>query len=342
MSQGGSVSSAAATRGLPRVGLIGCGDWGRNHARVLHRFGTLVAAADAVATRAEDLAGRFDCLACSVPQMLADPEIDAVVIAVAPAAQAALASRAAAAGKHLLVEKPMALDPAEARRLCATAAASGVVAMTGHILRFHPAFVALSEIVRAGGLGRLRRIEARRKGQGKLFAQVDVLWDLAPHDLAMLLCLTGRRPDVLRGRRARVCSELADIAEIDLDFDDGPVARLELSRVHPVRERRLEVAGTQGTAVFDDLAPWPRKLTLARPGAAPQPVPLPQTMPLDAQTAHFFGCIRDGTAPLASVQHGLQVLELLHAIPMVEVAADRLVRDPAGAVPAMPACRGPS
>jgi predicted dehydrogenase len=304
-----------------RVALVGCGDWGRNHARALSRFTVLAAVADADADRAGDIATRFGSDVASVDEILADPRIDAVVIAVSPTQHAGLAIRALEAGKHVLVEKPMALDICDAQRICAAAEERGLIAMTGHILRFHPAFETLERMIRAGVLGRVLRAEAQRKGFGKFFPRVGVTWDLAPHDLALLFALTGRPPVSATGRCARVLSDRPDAAEIDLDFGAGFVAHIEVSRVFAGKVRRLTVIGTEATALFDDLAPWPEKLMLTRPGCAPQPVPFPETAPLDAEIRHFLDCIQTGAEPLSSARHGCEVLSLIEGIAMTEVPA---------------------
>ena len=307
-----------------RAAVIGCGDWGRNHAAVLARFGVLAAVADADGARAAELADRLGCASMDIPALLADPRIDAVVVALPPVHHAGMAQRVLESGKHLLVEKPMALTLADARRIQDLAAARGRVAMTGHILRFHPAFVALLGLVQSGRLGRLQRAEARRKGFGKFFPGTDVLWDLAPHDLSLLLALTGRAPQAASGRVARVISPMADEAELALDFGAGFRARISLSRVFAGKERQLRLEGARGTAVFDDLAPWPEKLTFAPVGGAPMPVPVPETAPLDAQTRHFLDCIASGQEPHASARHGVEVLEMLSGIEIEDTGAAAL------------------
>lgn len=313
-----------------RAAVVGCGDWGRNHAAVLARFGVLAAVADADGDRAQALADRLGCAAMDLPALLADGNIDAVVVALPPTHHAGMAQRVLAAGKHLLVEKPMALTLADARAIRDLAAARGRVAMTGHILRFHPAFVALLGLVQSGRLGRLQRAEARRKGFGKFFPDTDVLWDLAPHDLALLLALTGRAPQTAHGRVARVLSPLADEAELSLDFGAGFRASISLSRVFAGKERQLRVQGARGTAVFDDLAPWPEKLTFAPVGGVPAPVPVLETAPLDAQTRHFLDCIASGTEPHASARHGVEVLELLAGIEIDDIGPAALAAGWAG------------
>lgn len=250
-----------------------------------------------------------------------------MVIAVDPRRRAALATTALEAGRHVLAEKPLALGTADAARVRAAAERAGRVVMTGHVLRFHPAVEALLRLVRQGPLGPLRRAEAVRKGFGKFFPGVDAVWDLAPCDLSLLVALAGRPPASAEGRRARVLTDAADAAEIALDFGGGFAAAVRLSRVFPGKERRLIVTGERGVAVFDDLAPWPRKLTLARDGAAPEPAAISETAPLDAELRHFLDCIAEGAEPLAGAAHAIEVIGALEAIRMRDVPHAELPAD---------------
>lgn len=303
-----------------RVGLIGCGYWGRNHAAALARLGVLAAVSDSRPGLAEEVAAQHSARALDLAALLAAPELGAVVIAAAATDHAALTRQALMAGKHVFVEKPMALDPAEAGALCDLAEGRGLTLATGHIMRFHPAFMALHARVTAGELGPLRRIEGLRMGYGKFYPQVSVILDLLPHDLAMLLALVGdRAPVASHGFLTRVLTEDADIAEIELDFGAGLTAGLHVSRVYHGKQRRFTVIGTDGSLVFDDTAPWEEKLMLTRAEAPPQPVALDQSPPLDTELQHFLDCIAGTAQPLASGRHGLAVLDLLHAVPMTEV-----------------------
>lgn len=306
-----------------RIGVIGCGDWGTNHARTLASLSALAAVADHDPARAAALAERFGCQALSVEAMLNDASIDGLVLALPPQYHVATALRVLGAGKHLLVEKPMALDVAGADAIVAAADAAAVVAMTGHVLRFHPAFEALERLVQGGVLGDLRYLGSRRTGLGKFFLDTDVLWDYAPHDLSLILALTGGRPSQTRFDTVAVATQSADIADLEIVFGSGVRAHCHVSRVSPLRERRLIVVGTAATAVFDDAEPWARKLALyrhpvwrdagpmLRAGIEPQYQALPDTPPLEAELQHFMACIRDRLPPRSSAEEAREVLRVL-------------------------------
>jgi predicted dehydrogenase len=309
-----------------RIGVVGCGDWGRNHIRTAHGLGALVAVADADPARRARVAAEFGVRALSPEALIADRGIDGVILALPPHRHADAALAVLRAGKHLLVEKPMALDVAGGEAIVAAARAAGVVAMTGHLLRFHPAFEAMEALVKAGGLGRLRYIHTTRIGLGKFFQQTDALWDIAPHDLSLLLAITGERPSSVHLEGAAMLTELPDFAHLHLTFPSGIRSHSFISRLSPKRDRRFTVIGEQGMAVYDDLEPWDRKLAIYRhrilneagairvEGVEPDYVPLTEVMPLEAEQRHFLDCIATGAVPKASVAEGLDVLRVLAAV----------------------------
>ena len=309
-----------------KIGLIGCGNWGGNHARALAGLGALGAVCDTDRARAAKLATETDSRSLTLEQMLEDRLIGGVVLALPAAFHPPVARQAIAAGKHVLVEKPMALDRITAAELAQLARASGVVAMTGHVLRFHPAFERLEQMIAQGTLGALRHIETQRVGLGRFFDGVDVLWDVAPHDLSLVLALMQRPPLRVHLESAAILTKgFADTAHLHLDFDGGGSAHCHVSRLSPGRrERRLTAICDHGTLVFDDTEPWGRKLSVqhhvldsvagaeivvqATDPAYPDVV---ETAPLRAELAHFLACIASGARPRASFDEGLAVIDIL-------------------------------
>jgi predicted dehydrogenase len=307
----------------PRVGVIGCGDWGANHVRTLAGLGVLAAVADNDAAKAGRLAAEHDCRAMRPEELIAAPDIDALVLALPAELHAATALKVIEAGKHVLVEKPMALEIDGARAVVAAARERGVVAMTGHVLRFHPAFEALERLVRDGALGRIRYVYSTRIGLGKFFTNTDALWDIAPHDLSLLLAITGEPPETVHLEGAAMITEAPDFAHLHMTFASGARSHTFISRLAPHRERKFTVIGDAAMAVVDDLQPHDRKLALYNhkvwndgdgirfESAEPHYIDLPQTLPLTAELQHFIDCITTGRTPRASVAEGLEVLEVL-------------------------------
>ena len=310
---------------MPRIAVLGCGYWGANHVRTLKSLGVLAAVSDANPDRAEGFAVEHDCQAIAPDALYAHPAIDAIVMALPPQFHAQAAIRAVDGGKDVLVEKPIALTVEDAERAVAAAARAGRLFMTGHVLRFHPAFVKLKALVDAGDLGEVRYIHSHRLGLGKFHTENDALWDLAPHDLSMILAITGTAPIEVRGEGAALLDRLSDFAHLHMRFPNGLRSHLFTSRLNPYRERRLTVVGTKAMAVFDDVEPWARKLAFYRHAVwqdsgqwafttnEPTYVPVEEGMPLTRELEHFLSCIETRELPLTSGEEAIDVLKILTA-----------------------------
>ncbi|MDF1607991.1 Gfo/Idh/MocA family oxidoreductase [Hoeflea sp. YIM 152468] len=307
----------------PRIAVVGCGYWGSNHARTFAELGALYAVSDRHPERANAVAAMHGVKAMSFEALLADPEIDGVILALPPQYHANQAIDVVEAGKHLLVEKPIALSVADARRVVDTVQPTGLVAMTGHVLRFHPAFEALEAMIAAGDLGAVRYIHSHRVGLGKFHAENDALWDIAPHDLSLILALTGEKPINVRGVGSAMLNRLSDFAHLHLQFPSGVRSHVFASRLNPYRERRLTVIGSKAMAVFDDVAPWNEKLAVYHHKlweddygwqsemVDPEYRAIADGLPLTRECAHFLDCIRTGATPRTPVSDGLAVIEIL-------------------------------
>jgi predicted dehydrogenase len=323
--QGNLNSTETAMEINPAIAVIGCGYWGQNHVRTLSELGALFAVADKDQARAEALAETFGVEVLSPQEVLEDPRIDAVVLALPPQLHAEFALATIAAGKHVLVEKPIALNPADATRVAESGKTAGLVVMTGHVLRFHPAFETLAGMVAAGELGKLQYVHSHRVGLGKFHTENDALWDIAPHDLSLILALTGEEPDDIRGEGSAVLNHLSDFAHLHLAFPSGIRSHVFASRLNPYRERRLTFIGDRAMAVFDDVAPWHEKLAiydhkvwkndagLQFEAAEPRFVSVPEGLPLTRELSHFIDCIRTGQTPRTSAEEGLAVIKILTA-----------------------------
>ncbi|MBS3650818.1 Gfo/Idh/MocA family oxidoreductase [Pseudaminobacter sp. 19-2017] len=307
----------------PRIAVLGCGYWGANHVRTLKGLGVLHAVSDANAARAEGFGVEHDCLAIDPCELFRRDDVDAVVMALPPQFHAENAIRAVEGGKDVLVEKPIALTVADAQRAVDTAARHGRIFMTGHVLRFHPAFERLKELIEAGELGEVKYIHSHRLGLGKFHTENDALWDLAPHDLSMILAITGQAPCEVRGEGAAVLDRLSDFAHLHMLFPSGLRSHLFASRLNPYRERRLTVVGTKAMAVFDDVEQWERKLAFYRHEIwqdsgqwlattnEPTYIPVEGGMPLTRELQHFLHCIETREAPRTSGEEGVSVLRIL-------------------------------
>jgi predicted dehydrogenase len=197
--------------------------------------------------------------------------------------------------------------------------------MVGHVLRFHPAFEKLKLLIDEGELGEIRYIHSHRLGLGKFHTENDALWDLAPHDLSMILAVTGVAPIEVRGEGAALLDHLSDFAHVHMLFPNGVRSHLFASRLNPYRERRLTVVGTKAMAVFDDVEPWDRKLAVYRHSIwqdsgqwafttnEPSYVPVEQGMPLTRELEHFLSCIETRQEPRTDGEEAITVLRILTA-----------------------------
>lgn len=312
---------------MARIAHIGYGYWGRNLARNFAELGALVAVVDENRAAAEEAAAKFGVQARTFDEILADPGIDGVSLASPAPLHAEQAGRALKAGKHVFVEKPLALDIGDAERVCALAREHGRRLMVGHLLQYHPVFGALRQMVRDGELGPIRYAYSNRLSLGKFRAEENVMWSFAPHDFSMLLSLFGEEPSSVTAQgNVSFLPGIADIAGVQMHFPSGGSAHVLTSWMHPFKEQRLVVIGEKGAAVFEDsAADWDRKLAIYRhgfdmSGAAPAPhkaepeyVAVPRSEPLRNECAHFVDCVDNDRQPLTDGEEGLRVLRLLNA-----------------------------
>ena len=311
---------------LPRVVVVGCGRWGRNHVRNYAELGALAGVVDADPDLAAEQAGRYGVPALAFEDVLAREDVEGVVFALPPSQNLPLGRRVMEAGKHLFVEKPLALSVADAEQLCDLAARTARVLMVGHILQYHPAFAELLRLVRAGRLGRIMSVVSTRLDLGAIRRQEDALWALAPHDVSMVLALVGAEPERVEGFGTyQTHPDIADTATIALSFPSGASAEIRSSWLHPYKEQRLVVVGTDMMAVFDDREPWERKLALfpyriAETGgtasierSGPSFVAVEPGEPLRRECLHFLESIRSGHNPVSDGQEGVRVLRVLQS-----------------------------
>jgi UDP-2-acetamido-3-amino-2,3-dideoxy-glucuronate N-acetyltransferase len=306
--------------------VVGCGGWGKNLVRALSQLGALTAIHDVNPNTVKALSDQYHVPARSFEAILLDVEIPAVVIAAPAEMHGTLALRALEAGKHVLVEKPLALDIATAERLCELADQAGRVLMVGHLLQYHPGFLKLKEILDEGRLGRLLYIYSNRLNLGKIRREENILWSFAPHDISMVLALAGAEPlEVSAIGACYLHKAIADTTMTHLRFASGINAHVYVSWLHPFKEQKLVVIGEAGMAVFDDQRGWGEKLQVYmhridwRKGAPvpmaaePTPVPIEAAEPLILECGHFLGAVASGSRPRTDGHEGLRVLRVLDA-----------------------------
>ena len=309
-----------------RVAQLGCGFWGKNLARNFAELGALAAVCDPDSATAALEAQKNHVTARSVADVLADPSIHGVSIAAPAELHADIALKAFAAGKHVFVEKPIALSMTDAQKMKAAAERADRILMVGHLLQYHPAFEALLGLVREGGLGKLRYAYSNRLSLGKFRVEENALWSFAPHDVSMLLALFGEEPATVKGTGgAYVTQGVEDEYRLDLTFEDGRHAHVFASWLHPFKEHRLVVVGEKAMAVFEDSLAGPDKLRLYRhiietSGRNPEPkkaevevIPYANSEPLRNECEHFLACCAGKSKPRTDSAEAIAVLKVLMA-----------------------------
>lgn len=315
-----------------RVAVVGCGQWGQNLVRDFVNLQALVAVVDEIPSRAEETALRvrekgYAVKATDWASVVSDTSITAVALATPAPQHADMAIVALGAGKHVFIEKPLALTVADGEHIRSAALQAGRVAMVGHCFQYHPAFLLLKALVDEGKLGQILHIHSRRLGFGRIRHEEDVFWNLAPHDISMILALVGQEPKRVQARGERhLRSHIADVASADLTFDNGVHAQIQVSWIYPEKERKMILVGERAMAVFDDCAPWERKLRVFHhrvnwTNGIPEPakgevevVALEAGDPLADECRHFLECIRTGKEPLTNIDEGLAVVRVLCAV----------------------------
>lgn len=311
--------------GQSKVAIIGCGYWGKNLVRNFHKLDALAAVCDENPETAESMSNQFHVPYMTLPEILASNDIKGVVIA-APAIQHYdLAKKALMNGKHVYVEKPLALQIQHAKELCILAQSKNLTLMVGHLLQYHPAFLKLKDMVQKGDLGRLQYIYSNRLNLGKIRREENILWSFAPHDISMILSLAGEMPsEVSAVSASHLHKTVADITTTHLTFNSGLAAHIFVSWLHPFKEQKLVVVGDKGMAVFNDGCPWEEKLQLYPHkiewvGGVPSPskaeasyIPITPEEPLTVECQHFLDCIDKGTTPRTDGEEGLRVLKVLY------------------------------
>lgn len=308
-----------------RIAHVGCGYWGKNLARNFAELGALSAIVDDHRETSERVAEVTGARIATLDEVLVDPEIDGVSFATPAETHAELALRALESGKHVYVEKPIALSLDDAQKLIDVAARNDRRLMVGHLLQYHPIFCKMREMVCSGMLGELSYVYSNRMSLGKFRNEENVLWSFAPHDVSMLLSLVDAECIGVTAQGAAIVTPgIEDWALLQLRFANGLKGHIQTSWLHPFKEQRLVAIGSEGMLVFEDSAPdWDSKLRLYRHRIdrdGPVPVPHPavaeaiiveKSEPLRNECQHFLDCIANSATPLTDGNEGLAVLNVL-------------------------------
>lgn len=319
------------------IGVIGCGAWGANHLRVFSQLpeARLVAAADSDPERRAAVSRIYpgvEVLA-DAGQLLNREDIRAVVIATPTQAHHQLVKDALLAGKDVLVEKPLTITSEQSRELVQTARSAGRVLMVGHVFLFNPGVTYLKDYLQSGRLGRVLYFYAERTNLGPVRSDVNVIYDLASHDISILNYLLGSAPLAVNARGASYLqSGIDDVAFCTLEYPGQMIANLHVSWLHPSKVRQLTCVGAERMVVFNDLPSLGGPITIyeqktpklnyddyghfqwvVRQGDIHIPN-ISMTEPLREQAGAFLEAVGAGRAKIADGAFGAEVVEVLEAL----------------------------
>ena len=319
-----------------QVGVVGCGYWGPNLVRNFRSLPDcrLRMMCDISEQRLKHLRSLYPEVEAETEydHMLNGANLDAVVIATAVNLHYSMAKASLLAGKHTMIEKPMARSSAECEELIEIAQQKGLVLMVGHTFLYSPAVRKIKEIVDCGDIGEIRYISARRLSLGLFQKDINAAWDLAPHDISIILYIMDEEPVTVNCRgNAHVTRGIEDVTTMSLHFRKERSAIIQSSWLDPRKVREMTIVGSKRMIVYDDVAQQEKirifDVRVERPphydtfaefhyayhyGDIYAPY-IKQEEPLKAECQHFLDCIRQGRTPLTSGQQGLELVRILEA-----------------------------
>jgi len=311
-----------------KIAVVGSGYWGKNLVRNFHELGALFAICDKDPKVLANFKKMYQGISTieDIDHLLdnSSMEVDAVAICTPAATHYDLAKRCLLAGKHVFVEKPLALTEEEGRDLIQIAEKNKLTLMVGHILQYHGAVIKLKEVVDSGELGKIQYLYSNRLNIGKIRTEENILWSFAPHDISVILMLLREMPESVCATGGEYLQQqIPDTTLTTLDFPSGVKAHIFVSWLHPFKEQKLVVVGDRKMAVFDDLSEgklmlfphkieWLQRIPVAAKAEA-EVVKVNMEEPLRAECMHFIECVTNGQRSKTDGGEGLRVLQVLQA-----------------------------
>ena len=308
------------------IAVVGCGHWGKNLVRNFSELDALFSICDPRSEIVDQYGSQYNVKKSTFTEIISDPNIKGVVLAVPAYLHASMAIEAMNKNKHVFVEKPLGMNEVEAEAMIVTAKKNKVRLMVGHLLQYHPIFKTIKEYVEAGKIGEINYIYSNRLSFGKVRTEEDVIWSFAPHDISMILSLTGQEPKYVSTNATSILQKnIADTATIHLQFKSGLKSHISVSWLHPYKEHKLVIVGQSAMLVFDDTKPWHEKLALYPfkvvssknlinlQHSNVQYVKITEEEPLKNECQHFIDVVEKDIQPLTDGAEGLRVLKVLSA-----------------------------
>ena len=314
------------------IAVVGCGHWGKNLVRNFSELSALSSICDPDHLVASRFSEKYQVKNNSFTEIINDQNIKGVVLAVPARLHASMAIEAMKKGKHVFIEKPLAMNEVEAKSMIETAKENKVQLMVGHLLQYHPIFKKVKNIIQSGEIGEINYIYSNRLSFGKVRTEEDVIWSFAPHDISMILSLANQDPESISTHSASILqNNIADTATLHITFKSGLKSHISVSWLHPYKEHKLVVTGKSAMLTFDDTKPWNEKLTIRRYQAEmtqsspmlkksdQEFIKVIEEEPLKNECQHFIDVVENNTKPLTNENEGLKVLRVLTAATQSQV-----------------------
>ena len=308
------------------IAVVGCGHWGKNLVRNFYELGVLASICDSNTEIVEKYYKQYSVQNHSFSEIINNPNIKGIVLAVPAKHHAIMAIEAMKHGKYVFVEKPLAMNEDEATLMIKAAKENKVQLMVGHLLQYHPIFKKVKEIVLSGEIGEINYIYSNRLSFGKVRTEEDVIWSFAPHDISMILSLINQEPKFITVHSTAILQDnIADSATIHITFKSGLKSHILVSWLHPYKEQKLVVTGKKAMLVFDDTKTWNEKLSIQRyqveinqgsPSLNKENLEFIKVIedePLKNECKHFIDVVESNIEPLTNENEGLRVLKVLTA-----------------------------
>jgi predicted dehydrogenase len=331
------VNAKSATTNPLGIAVVGCGYWGMNYVRIFGEMpdSRVIAVCDQRSDRLQEVARRFPgvYLTTQIDDAASQRGVDAVVVCTEATTHYAITSRLLSAGKHVLVEKPLTTTAADSEKLIDEAESNSAVLMVGHTFVFNAGIQKIKEYIQNGD-GRVYYLYARRTNLGPIRRDVNALWDLAPHDVAIFNYLLGCAPEwvsAVGGKVLRNCRD--DVGFVSLGYPDNILAHIHVSWADPDKAREVVIVKSNRRIVFNDLNGLEQVRVFEKGVSTLEQEPesfgefrfqirdgdiisprIEASEPLKNQCRHFLQCVRLGQQPISSGKEGWDVVRVLEAV----------------------------
>ena len=306
------------------IALIGCGNWGKNIARNLSHMEVLACIYDPDQTISKKISNEFKLPCLTFGEILSNKNINAVIIASNAETHKDLAVEALLNDKDVLIEKPFCLSLSDAKIISKLAVEKKKILMVGHLLNYHNAFIKMKSLIKEGKIGSIKNIRANRLALGTIRSNESVIYDLAAHDISMILSILKDLPDDLSVQSIHHnLNKGPDAINVKLSFNEGITALISCDWMCPYKEHKFSVIGTNGSLIFDDTKDWSNKLyfnpSTINPDnsikiAKTEKISVNENEPLKNELEEFINSIKSRKSPLTDHEEAINVQIVMEMI----------------------------